>query len=120
VNDHAAARKERRKRSAAQNRKLWPMLEEISLQTDWHGEILDPEDWKIMFLAALSREKNMEMRIVPGINGGLVNLGRSSSALFSDQFSDLIELIYAFGSERGVVFKDDQRPPIEAYESSMK
>ena len=43
------------------------------------------------------------MRMVPNLDGnGFVSLGRSSSALSKEEFSDLMELIAAFAAERGV------------------
>jgi hypothetical protein len=87
------------RRTSEQNRKLWPALTDISIQVDWHGTRLSPEDWKTVFLAALSQE----MRLVPNLdNTGLVSLRRSSSGLSKNEFSDLLELIMAFGAQRGV------------------
>jgi hypothetical protein len=49
-----------------------------------------------------------ELRLVPNMAGnGFVNLGRSSSDLSKGEFSDLMELIAAFGAEHGVAFKVD-------------
>jgi hypothetical protein len=94
------------KRTDAQNRKMWPMLGEIAKQVEWpkgSGMRLSSEDWKLMFLDALG----YEMRMVPGIHmRGYVNLGRSSSRLKKREFIDLIEIIYAFGAEHGVRFKE--------------
>lgn len=94
------------KRTDAQNRKMWPMLGEIAKQVEWpegSGIRLSAEDWKLMFLDALG----YEMRMVPGIHKrGYVNLGRSSSRLKKREFIDLIEIIYAFGAEHGVRFKE--------------
>lgn len=90
-------------RTAEQNAKLWPMLSDIAKQVPWHGLTLSAEDWKLILLDAL----NKEMRIVPNVNGdGFINLGRSSSRLSKAEFSDLIELIYVFGAERGVVWSE--------------
>lgn len=90
-------------RTAEQNAKLWPMLNDIAKQLPWHGLTLSADDWKLIMLDALSKG----MRIVPNVNGdGFINLGRSSSRLSKAEFSDLIELIYAFGAERGVVWSD--------------
>lgn len=90
-------------RTAEQNAKLWPMLNDIAKQIPWHGLTLSADDWKLIMLDALSKE----MRIVPNVNGdGFINLGRSSSRLSKAEFSDLIELIYAFGAGRGVVWSD--------------
>ena len=90
-------------RTNDQNAKLWPMLQDVANQVKWHGLTLSKEDWKLIFLEALNRE----YRVVPNLDGnGFVNLGRSSSRLSKGEFSDLIELIYAFGAERGVVWTD--------------
>lgn len=90
-------------RTDEQNRKLWPMLSDVARQVEWFGQRLSKEDWKLIFLAALNRET----RIVPNLeNSGFVNLSTSSSRLSKGQFVDLIELIYAFGSERGVVWSE--------------
>lgn len=91
------------RRSVDQNSKMWAMLTEVSHQLDWHGQSLRPDDWKLLFMDALSRES----RVVPSIDGaGTVDLGRSSSDLSKQEMSDLIELIHAFGAEHGVIFRD--------------
>ena len=92
------------KRSLPQNDRLWAMLTDISRQLTWHGIKLSPEDWKLMMLDGLKRE----LRIVPNIDGtGFVNLGRSSSDLSKQEFTELIELVFAFGAKHGVTFQDD-------------
>lgn len=92
------------KRSTDQNSKLWAMLTEVATQLEWDGKRLTPDDWKLLFLDALNRE----MRLVPNIDGtGYVNLGRSSSNLSKSEFSDLLELLSAFGAQHGVIFKDN-------------
>lgn len=93
------------KRTTAQNDRLWAALTDIAVQVPWHGLKLSTEDWKLLFMDAL----NQEMRLVPNINGnGFVNLGRSSSNLSKAEFSQLIELIHAFGANHGVVFNDPE------------
>jgi len=91
------------KRSTDQNAIFWASLTEIARQVDWHGVKLSADDWKLVFMAAL----NQEMRLVPNLDGnGFVNLGRSSSNLSKAEMSDLLELIFKFGAERGVQFHD--------------
>lgn len=91
------------KRTLPQNDRMWAMLTDLSRQQDWHGMRLSPDDWKVLFLDGLNRE----VRAVPSLDGrGFVNLGRSSSDLSVAEMSDLMELIAAFGAERGVVFGD--------------
>lgn len=92
------------KRSLPQNDRFWAMLTDVARQVPWHGLRLSPDDWKLIFLDALKRE----VRMVPNIDGnGFVNLGRSSSDLTKEEMTDLMELIAAFGAQRGVVFNDD-------------
>jgi len=96
----------RNKRSLPQNDVMWASLTEVSQQTTWHGLKLAPEDWKLIFLDALKRE----LRVVPNLDGnGFVQLGRSSSDLTKDEMSNFLELIWAFGAQRGVVFNDERR-----------
>lgn len=94
-------------RTAEQNDLLHGLLTDISRQADWHGITLHKDDWKLVFMEALNRE----MRLVPNMAGnGFVNLGRSSSRLTKDEFSQLITLIIAFGDQRGVKFKQKPMP----------
>ena len=94
------------RRSLPQNDRLHAMLTDLSRSILWHGVKLSVDDWKLLFLDALKRE----MRTVPNIDGdGFVILGRRTSDLTVSEMSDLIELIFKFGSERGVVFLDDRR-----------
>ena len=97
----------RKARSLSQNKKLWPMLADIEKQVDWYGDSLNSEDWKVMFMSSLTRQ-----RAVPGIDGGFVGLSGRSSRLNKEEFSQLIELIYAFGSERNVAWSE---PSLQNY-----
>jgi len=89
------------KRSDAQNRRLWAMLTDISRQVDWHGQKLAPEEWKHVFTAALKRQ-----RVVPGLDGGFVVLGQSTSRMTKPEMSELQELMQAFGAQHSVQFND--------------
>jgi hypothetical protein len=91
-------------RNLDQNARLWASLTELSEQVDWYGNKLCPEEWKIVLTAALRKEK-----VVPGINGGFVVLGQSTSKMSKREFSELLELLYAFGAEKGVTFSDQER-----------
>jgi hypothetical protein len=93
------------KRSLPQNDRMWSMLTEVARQVPWHGLVLKPDDWKLIFLDALKRE----VRVVPNLDGnGFVNLGRSSSDLSKAEMSDLQELIAAFGAQHGVQFHEQE------------
>jgi hypothetical protein len=93
------------KRSLDQNSRFWAMLTDVAQQLLWHGVRLRPDDWKLIFLDALKRER----RLVPNIDGnGFIDLARSSSDLTKEEMSDLMEVIAMFGASHGVKFHDDQ------------
>lgn len=88
------------KRSDAQNRRLWAMLADISAQVDWYGQKLTSEEWKDVFSASLKRTK-----VVPGLDGGFVVCGQSTSKMTKAEMCELQELMEAFGAEKGVLFR---------------
>lgn len=98
-----------RNRSIDQNRKLWACLGDVSRQVNWHGRWLDAESWKCIFTAALKKQD-----VVPNLNGdGFVVLGRSTSKMRVGEFSELLELIQAFGTEKNVKWSDEARLALE-------
>jgi len=88
-------------RSLEQNRRLWAMLTDVSEQVDWHGRQLTPEEWKHVFTAALTKQDS-----VPGLDGGFVVLGKSTSKMTKVEMSELQELMAAFGAQQGVKFSE--------------
>lgn len=88
-------------RSSAQNRLMWARLSELSRAVDWYGMKLSAEDWKEVLSASLRNQ-----RTVPGINGGFVVLGQRTSKMTVAEMTEMLELIAAFGAQRGVVFED--------------
>ena len=88
------------KRSDAQNRRLWAMLADISAQVDWYGQKLTSEEWKDVFSASLKRTK-----VVPGLDGGFVVCGQSTSKMTKAEMCELQTLMEAFGAQKGVRFR---------------
>ena len=88
-------------RTTEQNSLLWPLLTEVSRQVDWYGKKLMPDEWKSVFSASLKQQK-----VVPGLDGGFVVCAQGTSKMGKREFSDLINLILAFGAEKGVRFPD--------------
>ena len=105
----------REQRSNDQNAKLWPMLYDISKQVQWmidgRADFLSPEDWKDILTAGLDKHQ----RVAPGIDGGFVMLGKRTSKMNKKQFSELIEFIYWFGSDRGVQWSEKALADYEQY-----
>ena len=92
----------KKSRSSEQSAKMWAMLHEVAEQVEWYGAKLEASDWKDVFSASLRHA-----RVVPGIDKGtFVPLGMHTSTMTIDEMGSLIELIYAFGAEHNVIFKE--------------
>lgn len=90
-------------RTLDQNAKLWALLTDLSEQVNWHGQKLTPDEWKIVMTASIRRQ-----RVLPGIDGGFVAIGESTSKMTVKEFSDLVELIHAFGAQYEVRFSGSE------------
>lgn len=85
-------------RTEEQNDKLHPMIRDIQRQVPEMATFSE-KDIKLRFLNALGTE----LRFLPVLEGeGHFPVGLSSSNLTKDQFSALIELLYAFGAKHEV------------------
>jgi hypothetical protein len=90
------------RRNSDQNARMWAMLSDVAGQVDWYGKRLTAEDWKHVFSSSLRK-----LEVVPNLDGtGFVALGLSTSRMSVREMSDLIELLFAFGAERGVKWTD--------------
>lgn len=87
-------------RSNEQNRRLWSLLADLAHQVNWHGNKLTADEWKCVLTASLKRQK-----VVPGLDGGFVVLGQSTSKMTRAEMAELQELIEAFGAQQNVRFK---------------
>jgi hypothetical protein len=91
-------------RTDRQNRKLWPMLDDLKRQVPEMAPYTR-DQLKLRFLNALG----VEMQFLPALEGeGIFPVGLRSSTLTKDQFAGLLELIYAFGARHGVQWSDGQ------------
>lgn len=88
-------------RSLMQNNRLWALLTDVSQQVDWYGRKLAPQEWKDVFTAAMKKQD-----VVPGIEGGFVVLGRSTSNMTKAEMNDLQEIISAFGAQHDVKWSE--------------
>ena len=87
-------------RSSEQNRRLWSLLSDLAHQVNWHGNKLTADEWKCVMSASLKRQK-----VVPGLDGGFVVLGLSTSKMTRAEMAELQELIEAFGAQQDVHFR---------------
>ena len=104
------------KRTLDQNSLMWALLTDVSRQAVHFGVKYSPDDWKLIFMAALSRE----MRTAINLDGdGIVPLTRSSD-LSVEEMGDLITLILAWGDQHGIAFHSDQRLPDQISAPAIK
>ena len=89
------------KRSTEQNSRMWAMLGKVSEQVDWYGRKLTPEAWKAVFSASLKKQD-----VVPGLHGDFVVIGQSTSQMTVAEMTELMDLMEAFGVEKGVQFTE--------------
>jgi len=94
------------RRSEEQNKRMWAALNDIARQVTWpvdgRESKLDADEWKHVLSAGLKRHQ----RVAAGIDGGFVILGQRTSRMTVREMSELIEIIHAFGSQRGVIWSD--------------
>ena len=90
-------------RSEAQNRLMWPLLQQFSKQLRWpvNGEYitLSKEEWKDILTAAFYGET---VRLAQGLNGGVVMLGLHTRSFSKKKFCEFIEFICAEAAHRNV------------------
>lgn len=92
-------------RTLEQNARMWATLTDISEQVVWHGLTLTNEEWKHAFTATLKGQKT-----VPNLDGtGFIVLGQSTRRMSKKELSDLLELAYAFGAEKGVNWSEQSK-----------
>lgn len=89
-------------RTSDQNAKMWAMLSDVA-RAKPQGRVLPTEIWKALFMA----ECGHKMRFEPSLDGeGVIAIGYRSSRLTKAEMSDMIECIYAYGAEHGVLWSE--------------
>lgn len=91
-------------RSPDQNAKFFAMLSDIS-RAKPQGRKHTPDVWKALMMKACGHQ----VQFVLGIDGEPFPIGFRSSRLTKSQMSDLIEFVYQFGAENGVVWSEEVR-----------
>jgi hypothetical protein len=87
-------------RTDGQNRMMHSILKDLSDQVTWFEKKLTPDGWKHMLTGHLAG-----VELVPNMDGtGFVSLtnGKPTSSMTKREISDLFELAWSFGSDKGV------------------
>jgi len=99
-------------RSTEQNAKLHAMLGDIAKQIEWAGKKRDIETWKRLLVAAWSRATGEPLEYLPAVDGhGVDIVFRRTSQMTVGEVGELIEFIYAWGADAGVVFNERDIDP---------
>jgi hypothetical protein len=89
-------------RTLDQNAKMHAMLSDIS-RAKPRGLKHTPDVWKALMMKACGHA----VQFVNGIDGEPFPIGFKSSRLSKSQMSDLIEFMYQFGSENGIIWSNE-------------
>jgi hypothetical protein len=89
-------------RTREQNEKMWSMLRDIARQVEWYGQYYNEYDWKDCCTVGLKKEQ----RFMQGIGGGIVALGERTHKMKVREMEELIEYLYWFGAEKGVIWSE--------------
>ena len=91
------------KRTLPQNDRMWAMLTDVAEQKQHAGRKYTPDQWKVLMMHACGRA----VQFMPALDGStFLPWGQSSSDLSKEEMSDLIEFMFAWGAENGVVWSD--------------
>ena len=87
-------------RTQRQNRLMWPLIKDMRGH-DENMATFTPDQVKLRFLQTLDNE----MQMLPELYGsGSFVVGQRSSTLTKSRFADLIELMFKWGAENGVLW----------------
>lgn len=90
-------------RTNDQNNLMHALLSEVA-RAKPGGRVLKTDDWKCLFMSAVGHK----VRFLPDLDGdGVVALGFRSSHLTKAEMGELIDFIYAWSAEHGVVLTDE-------------
>lgn len=93
------------RRSDSENRMLHAMLGHVAKTMEWAGKKRDTETWKRLLVAAWCRARNESVELLPAVDGhGVDIVFRRTSQLSRAECAELIEFIFAWGSDNGIQF----------------
>lgn len=96
-------------RTLEQNAMLHPLLTDISKQKLWMGERISMLQWKNIMVSGHAIATGNPSKITVGIEGEVVNLRESTTAMSTKRFSSLMEYVLAWGAMNGVEWSKQER-----------
>lgn len=98
-------------RTLDQNSRMWAMLTDVATQKLHAGRKYTPDQWKVLFMHGCGRE----VQFIPSLdNSTFIPWGQSSSDLSKEEMTELIEFMFSWGAENGIVWSDPSLPEYAA------
>lgn len=96
-------------RNNDQNALLHAALTDIARQVTWHGQKFKVLTWKRLCMASWLREEGHQPELIPALDGnGFDVIFEHTSRLGKKRFASLVDWVMAFGTQHGVVFRDNR------------
>jgi len=107
-------------RTGAENRLLHAIIGEVAEKIQWAGKKRDAETWKRLLVAAWCRVHGESVEVLPALDGhGVDIVPARTSKLSKKECADLIEYIYAWGMENGIMWADNIKEENHAQKSAQ-
>jgi hypothetical protein len=100
--DYAVVKIDAPRRTVDQNALMWALLSTIS-RAKPDGRTHTPEVWKALMMNACGHE----VQFLMGLDGNPFPHGFRSSKLGKDQMTELIEFIFSYAAQHGIVLTDE-------------
>jgi hypothetical protein len=107
--DGAIARITPATRNLDQNARFHAMCGDVAKQIKHFGRVLDPAQWKVMFISGLGVVTGEGSDVVPGLEGEMCNIRESSASMGVKRMADLITYVQAFGDTNEVKWSEVAR-----------
>ncbi len=75
---------------------------------EWAGKRRESLEWKNLLISGHSKITKEDCELVIGLEGEILNIRESTSAMTNERILSLISYTEAYGANNGVVFKDSK------------
>jgi len=105
--------------SLKEMRKFHAMIRDIAKQVRWAGEVMEPDEWKLIIFAGAYGQNVISNPMVgfPGAPNFIIRNKRRTRGLTVSTAAELITQLYAFGAENGVEWTDPEWVAMRAQEA---
>lgn len=99
-----------RKRSLSQNAIFHALCDDIAKSGfEWAGCRRTAEEWKVLLVCGHAVAAGRPYEIVPGLEGGMVQLRESTAAMSKERSTSLIDYTIAWAASHGIPLSEGAR-----------